>query len=535
MTSKSLRKSEKALVFKVHHHMATRSGNREWIFNVFRGGDFRLLAASSLILAFVLLQTVSASEFCAGNSAIDQVPFFIGQTFADVLNRTPGGEGERYWASRLEERNAQTCRSGKPAVLADSCEWKNAAQIVVEILNTPESVSKNGRVSSNNEFVTTLYRLLLRRAAEDAGLKSHLAILGSGGTRPSVVMTFLSGEEYRRRFTCHEETRESVVGTRERAELGVTGHPLTQPAYSDSNGVSFDDQLAQVQRLGATWYRFDVGTGVDFTKMDQLVKKAQAHQVQLLPVIIPPIDRVHDNPSTAYRKSYDGAVNIVSHYKSSIHVWELANEEDIRTLQGAASGDKITDYDPQKYALVREMLRGLANGVRAADGSARRMINFGGWLHTGFFQRLEDDGVPYDIVGIHWYQEMGEITCPGQSYPCPAKLQHFNVVQRLQTITHGKPMWITETNYRPLASNSVEANISRKQEYLVPTVERYLKSPALYPFQVVMIYELLDEPYHANVAEQQYGFFSVTHRPDGGYAMGRAKPTYQSVQRLVKR
>jgi hypothetical protein len=180
------------------------------------------------------------------------------------------------------------------------------------------------------------------------------------------------------------------------------------------------------------------------------------------------------------------------------------------------------------------MLRGLSDGVHAADGSAQRIINFGGWLHTGFFQRLEDDHIGYDIVGIHWYQEMGEITCPGQSFPCPARPLHFNVIQRLQAISHGKPMWVTETNYRPLPTNSVDANNARKQSYLPPTLERYLNSPKLYPFQVVMIYELLDEPYFPG-PEAQYGMFSVTKRPDGGYALGPAKPTFQSVQRIIKR
>ena len=73
------------------------------------------------------------------------------------------------------------------------------------------------------------------------------------------------------------------------------------------------------------------------------------------------------------------------------------------------------------------------DGGAAADGSALRIIDFAGWLHTGFLQRLENDSIPYDIVGIHWYQGFGEITCPGQALPCPARLQHFNVLQRVQT------------------------------------------------------------------------------------------------------
>jgi hypothetical protein len=50
-----------------------------------------------------------------------------------------------------------------------------------------------------------------------------------------------------------------------------------------------------------------------------------------------------------------------------------------------------------------------------------------------------------------------------------------------------------------------------------------------------MIYELLDEPYFRDVAEQQFGLFSVTRRPDGGYSLGPAKSGFESVQHLFKR
>lgn len=499
----------------------------------------RFLAVSFVILGFVCSKAVFASEVCPARSEIDQVSFFVDQSYRDLLNRPPDREGQTFRLGQIRDLNARVCRSADPLVTAGDCELNNNARVVLEMLGSPESVSKNGSIASNSAFVTVLYKVLLRRAPDEVGFRWHLRVLDSGGTRVSVVSTFLSGEEYRNRFTCNAQTRERVINvpTGKRAELGINGHcDRLHGPYSPSEGVSFDDQLTLVNNLGADWYRFDVGTEADFPKIDMLVKKAEAHGVRLLPVLFPPIDRDHDTLSAIYQKSYDGAFKFVSHYKSSMHVYELSNEQDIYSMKGAPNGDQITDYDPQKYGIVAAMLRGLAEGVHAADASALRIINFAGWLHTGFFQKLENDRVPYDIVGIHWYQDMGEITCPGQSFPCPARPQHFNVIQRLQTITHGKPMWVTETNYSPLPNNSVEANMQRKEQYLPPTLERYLNSPNVYPFEVVMIYELLDEPNVGGGSVQtQVGLVSVTRRADGGYAMGPPKPTYQSVQRLFKR
>lgn len=495
--------------------------------------NLRVFAAISITLALLLSPTVLAEDFCSGTSAIDQPPFFVDQSFSDILSRSPDAKGEAFWISKLEALNTNNCLSATQSSSFGNCEVNNQAEITLGILSSPESTSRNGALTSNTAFVTVLYKTLLRRAPDSPGLKAHLATLAARGSRSNVISTFLSSAEYRHRFMCY-------AGTRDYLNLGINGHPIAQPAYSETDGVSFDDQLRLVQNAGAQWYRFDVGapnTGADFNKTDDLLKKAQAHGIKLLPILFASIDRAHDSPGAIYTKSYDGAFKFVTHYKSSIHVWELSNEEDVYSISGAA-GDQITDYDAHKYGVVAALLKGLSDGVRAADRNAVRIINFAGWLHTGFFQRVEDDHIPYDIVGIHWYQGMGEITCPGQALPCPARLQHFNVIRRLQTITHGKPMWVTETNYTPLPSNSPEMNAARKEKYLSAALQTYMNSPSVYPFQVVMVYELLDEPnlQAGGVTQTQMGMFSV--KPGSAkkkYVLGDPKPEYQVLRNLSGR
>jgi len=650
------------------------------ILNLFTGRNFKLFSVGVIVLAFLLPKMVFGAEYCADNSAIDQVSFFVGQTFSDALGRAPGDEGQNYWGGRLESLNATACKSANPTMSAPGCERSNNAQVLLQILGSPESVSKNGSIDSNSAFLTVLYQVLLRRAPDGPGLKLYLSALDSGNTRLSVVMKFLASDEYRHRFACTAsgtptpscwgaasidpvpsfvaQTQKDILGvppdaasqaalasqvtsnlramcrnsaataysscdrvieaqtilnllndpayrrtnppladnktfvtvlykhllqrapdagglqfhteslnqsndkvsaiysflasdeyrgrfacyagTRQYTNLGVNGHPLKQAAYSDSGGVSFEEQLTLVQNLGAQWYRFDLevpSTEATLAEMDLLVKQAVAHGVRLLPILMPQVDRVHNSPSTVYRQSYDAAFNLVSRYKAYLHVWELSNEEDDIAIhrsgepdwpRATPDGDQVTDYNPQRYAITEAVLHGLADGVRAADSGALRVINFGGWVHTGFLQKLETSGVPYDIIGVHWYEFMGEIPCPGQGPPCPASPQRFNVVQRLQTITKGKPMWITETNFWP-----ARANIEDMPTYLTRVLGAYSGSPAVYPFQTVIIYELLDEPYLRG-DETQQGLVSTVRRPDGGYGAGSVKPAYQAVQRLFK-
>jgi hypothetical protein len=509
--------------------------------NEFRSGkNVCFVAFTSLVVVLMALATAFASEYCAGGSEVDSVPSFINHTYLDVLGRRSDKQGQTFWTSRLADQNRRACRSANPDTLAGNCEWNNAAQIVQEMLNTPESRTRNGAVGGNSEFVTVLYKTLLHRAPEPAGLNSHLALISSGQGRPNIILTFLLGQEYRQRFSCLQQApvREQASQTRTtgagHAELGVNGHPMTQPPYSNINGIGFDQQLTLVQNLGAKWYRFDVSTQPDFATLDLLIKAAQAHGVRLLPILFPGVDKAHDDPATAYRKSYDRALSFVNHYKNVFHVYELSNELDNFSISGG-DGDKPSDYNPQKYEVVKEMLRGLAEGVHAGDASAQRIIDFAGWLHTGFFERLESDHIPYEIVGVHWYQDMGEITCPGQSYPCPPRAQHFNVIQRLETITHNKPIWVTETSYKPLPRNSAEENVNRKLNYLPPTLERYMNSPSRYPFEVVILYELLDEPHMTTASEQQTGLYTVIRQPDGRFALGKEKPDSEAVRRVVQK
>ena len=497
------------------------------------------VALSLLVIVLIALATAFASDYCAGASEIDNAPFFVNQAYVDILGRRPNQQDQHFWVSRLQDENRRICRSANPEVLAGNCERNNAAEIIQEILNSPESRSKNGPVAQNADFVTALYKTLLHRPPEPAGLKSHLALISSGQSRSNIVLTFLLGQEYRKRFTCAEQApvREQTSRIQSTGgshpELGVNGHPMNQPPYNNTKGVSFDQQLTLVRDLGAKWYRFDVSTQPDFATVDLLIKAAQSHGVQLLPILFPPVKRAQDDPATAYRKSYDGASSFVNHYKNVFHVYELSNELDNFCLAGG-DGDKPSAYNPQKYELVKEMLRGLAEGVHAADPSAQRIIDFAGWLHTGFFERLENDRIPYEIVGVHWYQDMGEITCPGQAFPCPARPQHFNVIQRLQSVTHGKPIWVTETSYRPLARNSAEENVNRKLNYLPPTLQRYMNSPSRYPFEVVILYELLDEPHMTAASEQQTGLYTVTRQPDGRFVLGKQKPDSEAVRSVMQ-
>jgi hypothetical protein len=687
---------------------------------------FRCLAAAPVLFSCLITSSVSAQEVCSAASSIDLVPYFIGQSYYDVLRRAPDARGQISYIAALEGLNTTNCKSENSALSAGSCEWNNNAQILLDFLAMPESITKNGTLKLNISFVTALYELLLRRPPDYPSLNYYISVLDSGATRLSVVSSLLASPLYRERFACtssgnanptcngtesidsvpsfisqsyldilnryanrteqtqwtdstttsqqamcrntsgsafsvcdrvleaqtllslfdsigyaesnptsgyrpfrgsvyqgpltrrlaepdfaeagfssdyeaylyqrnatfvtalyehllrrapdstgleyyvgylnrtsdrvgtiyafltNNEYRERFgcyAGASDQLNFGINGHPFNGLAYSNTNGVDFGTQIKLVQEAGVKWYRVNIGllsSENDFSNMDLLLSLAQAGGVHLLPVLEPLVDTNTASVTQIYNDSYSAAFATVSRYKTSIHVWELSNEEDVYSLYKlgdpwgngtfpweAAFGDSVVNYYPPRMAIAEAIIHGLADGARAADPGCLRIVDFG-WIHTGFLQQLEDDAIPYDIVGIHWYSNVDVQTETGQNLPCTQPLQHFSLIPRLQLITNGKPLWVTEANYWPVIGNSVSLDLTLEQEYLPPALQLYKDSPSTYPIQVALIYELLDEPYSEDQGPNfgEMGIYQDT-MSNGYITLGPAKPLYQSVVQTV--
>jgi hypothetical protein len=507
------------------------------------------LSSSEYRQRFSCTSNGTANPSCSGAGSVDPVPSFISQSYLDILNRPPDGAGQAWWTSYMTTNQVAMCANTSASAFS-ACDRLLEAQTTLDFLEGREYQESNPPITDNTAFVTALYEHLLQRAPDEGGLQHWTTILNQTNDRVGLIYDFLAGVEYRKRFTCY-------AGDGDGLNFGINGHPFTELAYSNSAGVNFATQINLVQNAGLKWYRVDVAapsSGGDYSQMDLLLATAQTGGVQLLPVLVPVVNRGTDTLAELYSESYSGAFNIVNRYKASIHVWELSNEEDVYSAYrygdpynggvwhwGSPNGDVVADYYPPRLAISEAILHGLADGTRAADPTSVRIINFA-WLHTGFIQAVEEDAIPYDIVGIHWYANtaatgdpaMGDITCPGQGLPCPTQPTYFDVISRVQSLTNGKPIWLTENDYwPPVSSNSVPTNIAWQEAYLPPILQTYLNSPSVYPYQMVMIYELLDEPYEqGNDFFSQMGLYQDSET-NGYISLGPPKPAYQSIQQLL--
>jgi len=315
---------------------------------------------------------------------------------------------------------------------------------------------------------------------------------------------------------------------------GVNGHPNVQVGYIH---VPLQQQLDLVRQLGAKWYRCDWDEGRwrrQNKDIDRLVELAEKRGIHILPVIFPATSfRSDATPEQIRAASFTFAKNIAAHFRGRIPYWELDNEMETTVMirkgerdrhgkvwpYGTPAGDHPDRYEQSRYQKAKAELIGLHAGIKAGDPNAKTIVDCAGWLHYGFFERLvNEDKVPFDVLGWHWYSEMGDMTKVRGT---------INVLEKLRS--YGKPIWITEINYRARARADDAPKQAAYLEAAAKRIHGYAGVDAFF------VYELLDEPYFGNDnPESHYGLVTLLKSDDGRWRVGTKKPAFQSVRTVIE-
>lgn len=314
-------------------------------------------------------------------------------------------------------------------------------------------------------------------------------------------------------------------------EIGVNGHPFAQVVYKE---VSIQEQLDLVKELGGKWYRVDCyGDMIQpprLARLRELVTEARKRGITVLPVIFPDVDvRKEDDLKTLYKRSYDYAIKLVSQFGNEIPAWELHNELDAFSIVKKGelsyygrlwkfdipSGDKPEHYEARRIEKAMAVLKGLSEGVHAAAPAAQRIIN-GSWKHVGFLEHVQQSGIGFEIIGWHWYSEMGDMSRVKGDY---------RLLEKLRAI---KPrIWVTEMDRR--GGSRGDLGELEQARYLRETLRQFARDPGNYPVEKAIVYELLDEPHFGASPEASYGLVQVVKGPDGRWRTGVRKQAFRAV------
>lgn len=304
---------------------------------------------------------------------------------------------------------------------------------------------------------------------------------------------------------------------------GANGHPLT--AYP---GISISQQLDYLKDLGMTSYRVNVPDTGKLQALTSLVNEAKARGIDILPVITPSnIDLDTESPEALYEKARELAVALASRFKNDIRVWELGNEmenyaiikpcekrDDGSTYPcewGSAGGVTALEYYGPRWAKVSAVLKGLSDGVTSVDPEIRKAIGTAGWGHLGAFERMEADGIKWDISVWHAYGEDPQWA--------------FDTLKKYK-----KPIWLTEFN-NPYGSQRSE---SQQAEALRQTMGRLKELQNTHNLEAAFVYELLDEPYWAPNYEAYMGLVKLVPKPTDGWTPGEPKLAYFTVRDMIR-
>ncbi|TSD63825.1 hypothetical protein FFF34_014745 [Inquilinus sp. KBS0705] len=275
--------------------------------------------------------------------------------------------------------------------------------------------------------------------------------------------------------------------------LGVNGHPLGDLAYLGTPAAA---QIDMIKKMGMGIYRINVLSTSDGTctvpkVLQPLLDAAAAGNVTLLPMLTPRTLDYGDTEDAAYTKGKTIGANFAAKYAAVFNYYDLGNDLDVRSILSGKDGRITEDYDQKKLRVTAAYLTGMSEGIHANDPDAQTMIS-AGWLHWGFIKFCESYGLKYDILAYHWYSDMEAAIARSTS------LKISDITIKLNTLFPGKPIWITETNFRASNLATLEAD---QNTFLTNFITKCKANPTV---KAVLVYELFDEPYK-NGGEQHYG------------------------------
>ncbi|MEN0052438.1 MAG: glycosyl hydrolase [Mucilaginibacter sp.] len=276
---------------------------------------------------------------------------------------------------------------------------------------------------------------------------------------------------------------------------GINGHPLTQFDYSKN---TWDQQISFLKDLKLNTYRIDVplnpqGLPKNETAFQNILDKLNSNSITPFPVLI--ISGLSGlNAEQVYTLCNSQGKAFGLKYGKNLPYLEVGNEEDNKIIV-SGNGTKASDYDADKASRVIAKLKGFIDGLKSVQPDVKVSLSFS-WVHFYYLEMLKQNNVNYDIVGCHWYSNMGggDITNANQ----------FGNVLKTVKDRFNKDIWITEFNYWKGTKNS---DYTKQADYLGKSLKAIVSSNLVKGF---FIYELFDQNFISQRSkdEASYGILS---------------------------
>jgi hypothetical protein len=247
-----------------------------------------------------------------------------------------------------------------------------------------------------------------------------------------------------------------------------------------------------------------------------------------LTIILLCCDGFEFGETNRYAKAFDFAARLGEKYRERIEIFQFLNEISGTAIKPGHSGFVFEDYEGEKYLEIRELLRGLTDGLASTHPRAKRLIS-AHWLGIGIVDQLIKDRVSFEIVGWHWFSDMGPdpVKIPlstDRGVPAEFNGQIFNLPAHFTE--QGKEFWITETN---LERGSLDGKEYEQATYLENILKVVAETEEVTGF---FYFRLTDGA--ENAGTSAWGLYQTKPTSDGSsLEYDRPKEAYQIYKQFL--
>lgn len=268
---------------------------------------------------------------------------------------------------------------------------------------------------------------------------------------------------------------------------GINGHPVSQDVYRE---FGIDNQLKLVKKH-FNIYRIDLGLQSDGSVDNEnlykkLLEESKKNNVELLPILT--FSDYFLNQTDSRLAGKNAALKFIEKYPFQYKMIEVSNEEDNQMIlgNGTFTGENINHYNLSSENRSRLLfIKGICDALK--ENNIKTIINIS-YIHFGFLEILKKYNINYDIVGFHWYSDMGNI------YEVADNKK--NVINEIYRLTR-KKILLTEFNVRNGLNSKTKNNWIKNNLTYISKNKNVLG---------IIWYELLDQRNMIS-EEQNYGFY----------------------------
>lgn len=306
-------------------------------------------------------------------------------------------------------------------------------------------------------------------------------------------------------------------------QWGATMRPF---ALGEYDPALWQKEISVAKQLGIGWARLGWESDSSMSRNDDIINRLLAQKINPVMVIE---KRPNSHPADEHQQGYDDGFKLASHFKGKIHFYQLMNEVSAQaTISNTSAGQKLSDYDPTKYQEVTAYLRGLSEGITKADSNAWMIVPIA-YTQTGFIDKILQDKIKFDIIGLDWYDWAGDIA---------TKKMDDGTLFSEKLKSYHMPVMFMEVNAVPQnngdgTQSKTKVDEQKQSDFISQTAEWAYKNKDF--VKGFYVHELIDNVNNPNGNFELFGIYTATKDKGKQGVLGSPRKAFNTYKAIIQK